>query len=140
MVDILQQRKENPDTIIINRDSRRDKLLSKICELYSIGMEDIRSQNRKGNMIVRPLNINFDKFDRSMTFGNKEFFVNAMESLMGVDDLIPLRSKTITLRPLNKEKVVRDRSYWKAINVFIPIFVIFIFGLLYNFIRKRRFS
>ena len=50
MVDILQQRKENPDTIIINRDSRRDKLLSKICELYSIGMEDIRSQNRKGNI------------------------------------------------------------------------------------------
>jgi ABC-2 type transport system permease protein len=97
-------------------------------------------QNRKGNMIVRPLNINFDKFDRSMTFGNKEFFVNAMESLMGLDDLIPLRSKTITLRPLNKAKVASERTYWKAINVFIPILVIFIFGIFYNFLRKKRFS
>ncbi|MEN8928932.1 MAG: gliding motility-associated ABC transporter substrate-binding protein GldG [Flavobacteriales bacterium] len=97
-------------------------------------------QNRKGKMIVRPLNINFDKFDRSMTFGNKEFFVNAMESLMGVDDLIPLRSKTITLRPLNKEKVVAERSFWKAINVFIPILVIFVFGVFYNFLRRKRFS
>lgn len=97
-------------------------------------------QNRKGKMIVRPLNINFDKFDRSMTFGNKEFFVNAMESLMGLDDLIPLRSKTITLRPLNKAKVASERTYWKAINVFIPILVIFIFGIFYNFLRKRRFS
>jgi ABC-2 type transport system permease protein len=97
-------------------------------------------QNRKGNMIVRPLNINFDKFDRSMTFGNKEFFVNAMESLMGLDDLIPLRSKTITLRPLNKAKVESERTYWKAINVFIPILVIFIFGIFYNFLRKKRFS
>ena len=50
MVDILLQRKENPDTIMINRDDRRDKLLSKICTLYSIGMEDIRGQNRKGNI------------------------------------------------------------------------------------------
>lgn len=97
-------------------------------------------QNRKGKMIVRPLNINFDKFDRSMTFGNKEFFVNAMESLMGVDDLIPLRSKTITLRPLNKEKVAQERTFWKAINVFIPILVIFVFGIFYNFLRRRRFS
>ena len=97
-------------------------------------------QNRKGKMIVRPLNINFDKFDRSMTFGNKEFFVNAMESLMGLDDLIPLRSKTITLRPLNKAKVASERTYWKAINVFIPILVIFIFGIFYNFLRKKRFS
>lgn len=97
-------------------------------------------QNRKGKMIVRPLNINFDRFDRSMTFGNKEFFVNAMESLMGVDDLIPLRSKTITLRPLNKEKVVAERTFWKAVNVFIPILVIFIFGVIYNYIRRRRFS
>ena len=49
-VDLILQERENPNTIVINRDSRRDKLLSKICELYSIGMEDIRSQNRKGNI------------------------------------------------------------------------------------------
>ena len=50
MVDILLQRKENPDTIMINRDSRRDELLVSVCKFYSIGMEDIRSQNRKGNI------------------------------------------------------------------------------------------
>lgn len=97
-------------------------------------------QNRKGKMIVRPLNINFDRYDRSVTFGNKEFFVNAMESLMGVEDLIPLRSKTITLRPLNKGKVKAERGFWKAINVFIPIFVILLFGLLYNYLRRRKFA
>lgn len=97
-------------------------------------------QNRKGKMIVRPLNINFDRYDRSVTFGNKEFFVNAMESLMGIEDLIPLRSKTITLRPLNKGKVKAERGFWKAINVFIPIFVILLFGLLYNYLRRRKFS
>ena len=49
-VDILQQRKENPDNVILNRDSRRDELLVKVCKFYSIGLEDLRGQNRKGNI------------------------------------------------------------------------------------------
>ena len=96
--------------------------------------------NNKGVMIVRPMNINYDRYDRAATFGNKEFFVNAMEDLMGIDELIPLRSKTITLRPLDKAKVKRDRSFWKAINVFVPIFVLVIFGLFYNYLRRRKFA
>ena len=96
--------------------------------------------NNKGTMIVRPMNINYDRYDRSATYGNKEFFVNAMESLMGIDDLIPLRSKTITLRPLDKAKVRKERSFWKAINVFVPIFAMVVFGLLYNYLRRRKFA
>ena len=97
-------------------------------------------RNKAGELVQIPLNVNQDRFYRAVTFGNKEFFVNAMESLMGVDDLIPLRSKTITLRPLNKQKVEKERVYWKAINVFIPILVILVFGIFYNFFRKRRYS
>lgn len=96
--------------------------------------------NNKGVMIVRPMNINYDRYDRSATYGNKEFFVNAMENLMGIDDLIPLRSKTITLRPLDKTKVKKDRTFWKAINVFVPIFVMVVFGLIYHYLRRRKFA
>lgn len=96
--------------------------------------------NNKGMMIVRPMNINFDRYDRSATFGNKEFFVNAMENLMGINELIPLRSKTITLRPLDKSKVKKERSFWKAINVLIPILVMVVFGLLYNYLRRRKYA
>ena len=49
-VDILQQRKENPNNIILNRDERRDELLINVCKFYSIGLEDLRGQNRKGNI------------------------------------------------------------------------------------------
>ena len=94
----------------------------------------------QGKIQVRPRNVNYDKYDRSIIFGNKEFFVNAMEDLMGITDLIPLRSKTITLRPLNKDKVKKERNFWKAINVLVPVLIILFFGLIYNLIRKRRFS
>ncbi len=97
-------------------------------------------QNNRGVMMVQPMNINYDKYDRSVTFGNKEFFVNAMENLMEINDLIPLRSKTITLRPLDKSRVKEERTFWKAINVFIPILVIVVFGFLYNFIRRRKYA
>jgi len=94
----------------------------------------------KGVMQYMTRNVNYDRYDRSIIFGNKEFFVNAMEDLMGISDLIPLRSKTITLRPLNKGKVKKERSFWQAINVLVPVLLILFFGLIYNIFRKRRFT
>jgi len=63
-----------------------------------------------------------------------------MEGLMGINDLIPLRSKTITLRPLNKTKVAKERKMWNAINVFIPMLIILVFGGIYTYLRRRKFS
>lgn len=97
-------------------------------------------QNSRGEMIIRPMRINLDRDDRAAFYGNKEFFVNAMEGMMGINDLIPLRSKTITLRPLNKTKVAKERTKWNAINVFIPILIILVFGGLYGYLRRRKFS
>ena len=97
-------------------------------------------ENSRGEMIIRPMRINLDRDDRAAFYGNKEFFVNAMEGLMGINDLIPLRSKTITLRPLNKTKVVKERKMWNAINVFIPMLIILVFGGIYTYLRRRKFS
>ncbi|MDB9702268.1 gliding motility-associated ABC transporter substrate-binding protein GldG [Flavobacteriales bacterium] len=97
-------------------------------------------ENSRGEMIIRPMRINLDRDDRAAFYGNKEFFVNAMEGLMGINDLIPLRSKTITLRPLNKTKVAKERKMWNAINVFIPMLIILVFGGIYTYLRWRKFS
>ena len=97
-------------------------------------------QNSRGEMIIRPMRINLDRDDRAAFYGNKEFFVNAMEGMMGINDLIPLRSKTITLRPLNKTKVAKERTMWNAINVFIPMLIILVFGGFYAYLRRRKFS
>jgi ABC-2 type transport system permease protein len=97
-------------------------------------------ENSRGEMIIRPLRINLDRDDRAAFYGNKEFFVNAMEGLMEINDLIPLRSKTITLRPLNKTKVAKERKMWNAINVFIPMLIILVFGGIYTYLRRRKFS
>lgn len=50
MVDILLQRKESPDGVIVDRDKRRDELLVKVCKYYNIGLEDLRGPNRKGTI------------------------------------------------------------------------------------------
>jgi len=97
-------------------------------------------ENSRGEIIIRPMRINLDRDDRAAFYGNKEFFVNAMEGLMGINDLIPLRSKTITLRPLNKTKVAKERKMWNAINVFIPMLIILVFGGIYTYLRRRKFS
>jgi ABC-2 type transport system permease protein len=96
-------------------------------------------QNVRGEIRAIPFSLGRDRYDYRIKYGNKEFFVNAMESLLGIDDLIPLRSKTITLRPLNKGKIAAERSFWRTVNIGFPIFLIVIYGLIHAVIRKKRF-
>ena len=49
----------------------------------------------------------------------------------------------VALYPANivdKAKVKEERTFWKAINVFIPILVILVFGIFYNFLRRRKYA
>lgn len=96
--------------------------------------------NRQGQNIARPLNLNRDRFDSRINFGNREFFVNAIESLLGTEDLIPLRSKSITQRPLNPTKIKADKRYWQMLNVVMPVLVVLIFGMFYFMYRKRKYA
>lgn len=74
------------------------------------------------------------------TFGNKEYFVNALQYLgddMGVMDL---RNRNVQLRLLDKVKLRESRTLWAWVNTAIPIIVVLIFGIVYQFLRQRRWK
>lgn len=97
-------------------------------------------KNARGQLVARPLNINRDRYDYRIKYGNRVFFVNAIESMLGITDLMPLRSKSITLRPLDQGKIAKDKGYWQMLNVVLPILIVIAFGMLHFFMRKRRFA
>lgn len=82
--------------------------------------------------------------------GNKTFLLNAVNYLTDDTWFIPLRSKEFRIRLLDKTKLDKKVSVGagkvklgdliRFINIVIPVLVIVIFGLVYNFIRKRRFA
>ena len=73
-------------------------------------------------------------------YGNRDFFLNAVDYLLGDNSLIGIRSKTITLRMLDSEKVSDERSFWKFVNIVFPLLFIAIFALIQMLIRKRKYS
>lgn len=96
--------------------------------------------NARGKIVAWPVNLSRDRYDYRIKFGNKIFFVNAIESLLGIKDLIPLRSKSITLRPLDQGKIASDKGFWQMLNVVLPILIVIAFGMLHFFMRKKRYT
>ena len=64
---------------------------------------------------------------------NHIFLLNAIDYLMGDSELISLRSREITTRPL-QELENSTKSTWKWINMIVPSIIILSFG----FLRLRR--
>jgi gliding-associated putative ABC transporter substrate-binding component GldG len=73
-------------------------------------------------------------------FGNKAFLMNCIDYLTGFKQHIDTRSKTVSLRLLDATRVKDERLQWQLINILIPIGIMIVFGLIFNFIRNRKFA
>lgn len=73
-------------------------------------------------------------------YGNMQFFINAIDYLMGDESLIELRQRTLTIRKLDDNRVVKEKSYWQFANVGFPVVLIILFGIIQNIIRKRKYT
>jgi gliding-associated putative ABC transporter substrate-binding component GldG len=81
-------------------------------------------------------------YDRYMNqqFGNKDFILNAVNFLTDDEGWMDLRSREIKLRLLNQPAVIGLRKFWQLTNVLLPLILLGVFGLIFYFIRKKRYS
>ena len=86
-----------------------------------------------------PLELGFDKWTNNL-YGNKEFMLNCVNYLLDDNGLINIRSKEVDIPILDKEKVYANYSETQLITVGIPIVILAIFGILFTYLRKRKYS
>ena len=86
-----------------------------------------------------PLPLGYDRFSGNQ-FANKEFVLNAIDYLTDPDGVIVARTKEVPLRPLDAVKTGQERTWWQAINVLVPLVLLAIGGLTWQFIRRRRYA
>jgi gliding-associated putative ABC transporter substrate-binding component GldG len=87
----------------------------------------------------RPLPLGFSK-DINYTFANTEFLSNCIEYCVNPNGILESRSKDYSLRLLDPEKTEDGRTFWQFINIGLPLGVILICGLIFQYIRKRKYS
>lgn len=93
------------------------------------------------NQVTRgkPEELGVDKWT-GQQFGNKEFLLNCVNYLLDDSGLLDIRSKTINLKMLDREKTYKERSFYQLLNIALPIVLLSIFGFLFNFFQKRKYS
>lgn len=73
-------------------------------------------------------------------FANRDFYLNSIDYLVNTNGLFALRNRDFTLRLLDKQKVSEGKTTWQFINIALPIILIILFGLVYQWNRKRKFA
>lgn len=93
------------------------------------------------NQILKgqPTDLASDKWTNEQ-FGNKDFLLNAVDYLLDDTGLMELRNKTLKINILDKQKAFRERTFWQFLNVVFPLILLFAFGFIFNYIRKKKYS
>ena len=97
-----------------------------------------------GDMIVNeidettgnPLPLGLDRLI-GKPWGNLDFILNTIDYMLEENGVITARNKEIKIRPLDAQKVVKERVYWQCIVFLIPLLVLSIFGVVrYNWMKR----
>ena len=109
---------------------------SKEAKMVVISDGSIIKNQFQGN---RPLELGFDKWTNTF-YGNKEFLLNTVNYLLDDTGLINIRSKEISVAFLDPVKVAKNRFFWQWVNLLLPLSLICLFGLVFNYLRKRKYT
>lgn len=74
------------------------------------------------------------------TFANKDFVLNCIEYMIDPNNLLESRNKEIKVRLLDTQKIKQESGKWQFINLVIPFLMVLIFALVYNYMRKRKWT
>lgn len=113
-----------------------DKTESTNAKMVIISDGDIIKNQFQGN---RPLELGFDKMTQSF-YGNKEFLLNTVNYLLDDDGLINIRTKEIAVPFLDTQKSIQERTQWQLINLLLPLGLLAIFGIGFNYYRKHKYA
>jgi len=86
-----------------------------------------------------PQELGFDRWT-GQTFGNKEFLLNAVNYLLADDGLINIRSKKIDVAFLNHEKIAEEKTKWQLLNIVLPLVLLGVFGVIFNYFRRKKYA
>jgi gliding-associated putative ABC transporter substrate-binding component GldG len=96
----------------------------------------IKNQLDKNGM---PVELGYDQRSGNL-YDNKDFLMNCVNYVLDDTGLINIRSKDLDLPLLDKEKVYENYTNIQLLTIGLPIVILVVFGLLFTFLRKRKYS
>ncbi len=95
----------------------------------------------KGNQPI-PMGMNPYTYgtQREFPFANKDFVQNCLDYLINTNGLSEAKGKDYVVRLLDTKKVNEQKTMWQVINIAIPVLVVILFAIIFQWVRKRKYS
>ena len=87
----------------------------------------------------KPQPLGYDPFTR-YTFANQDLLLNMVAYLTNENGLINARNKEVKIRPLDKEKIRKERTFWQIVNLVFPLVGLMLFGIVLTYARRFKYS
>jgi len=86
-----------------------------------------------------PLPLGYDQYT-DVAYGNKNFLLNAVNYLCDDEEIVQVRSKDFKMRLLDKERVLKEKTFWQVLNMVFPLILVIIMGIVFAVVRNRKFA
>ncbi|MFT3908779.1 MAG: gliding motility-associated ABC transporter substrate-binding protein GldG [Ferruginibacter sp.] len=90
-----------------------------------------------------PMGVNpYSMVNGQQTFplANRNFLQNCIEYLVNENGLMEAKAKDYTPYFLNPKKIEKEKTSWQLLNIAGPILVVILFALIFQWIRRKRYS
>jgi gliding-associated putative ABC transporter substrate-binding component GldG len=100
----------------------------------------VLNQVYKGQLLPMGVNSYTVGTQYEYQFANRQFVDNCIEYLVNNSGLSEAKSKDYKLRLLDPKKTNDQRGFWEMLNLLLPVFLVLIFGIIYQWWRKRKYA
>lgn len=144
---IVDEYANNPDAQFITESQKESKVLLVGNGRFIANRYDSLAHNMTGEMQYRPVDFDDLRSDEELArigiqavFGNKEFFQNLVDFVMGENSVLDIRSRQIDVRRIDNAKVQRSASFYKIMNLSVPSVLIIVLAIVFAYIRKKKYT
>ncbi|MFN8286978.1 MAG: gliding motility-associated ABC transporter substrate-binding protein GldG [Chitinophagales bacterium] len=96
----------------------------------------IRNDTRSDSSVYQ---LGFNKYNGRL-YANKEFLMNCLEYLIDDSGIFETRNKEVKVRLLDSVKANNERLKWQLLNLVLPVVIILLFAVGFNFLRRRKYA
>lgn len=71
---------------------------------------------------------------------NRDFFLNCLEYMVNSPAVSESRNKEIVLRLLDATALKENRNSWVMINLVVPVVLVILCGMIFQYVRRRKYA
>jgi gliding-associated putative ABC transporter substrate-binding component GldG len=141
---IISTYTNNPDARFMEKSSKQGKLMvignGTFFKNSFYDSLAVPEENRYRYVPRMPRRNEIDELFDGRRMGNFEFFENCVDYMLGESTLLAIRSRKIDLHPTDKLKIEKEGTFYKFINIFIPLLFIAILASIVMLTRRFKYK